>query len=140
MDLVIKARGQDALKAASEHIRAGTDVDVIPIAADITTEEGRELVLAACPNPDILINNAHGPLPGDFRQVTREDWSCTVDANMLTPIFLIRAVVDGMVARGFGPIINITTSGVKSPGIYPQLGIAIGVRSGPTGFIGMLSG
>jgi 3-oxoacyl-[acyl-carrier protein] reductase len=93
---------------------AETDVDVIPIAADITMKEGRELVLATCPNPSILINNAHGPLPGDFRQVAREDWICTVDANMLTPIFLIRAVVDGMVARGFAPIINITTSGVKS--------------------------
>ena len=77
---------------------------------------------------------------GDFRRVAREDWICTVDANMLTPIFLIRAVVDGMVARGFGPIINITASGVKSPGIYPQLGIAIGVRSELTGFIGVLSG
>jgi 3-oxoacyl-[acyl-carrier protein] reductase len=66
VDLVIKARGQDALKAASEHIRAGTDVDVIPIAADITTEEGRELVLAACPTPDILVNNAGGPRPAIF--------------------------------------------------------------------------
>jgi 3-oxoacyl-[acyl-carrier protein] reductase len=63
------------------------DVNVIPIAADITTKEGRELVLAACPNPDILINNANGPLPGDFRQVKCEDWIHTVDANMLTPIF-----------------------------------------------------
>jgi 3-oxoacyl-[acyl-carrier protein] reductase len=90
---------------------AKTDVDIIPIAADITMKEGRELVLATCPNPDILINNANGPLPGDFRQVAREDWNCTVDANMLTPIFLIRAVVDGMVARGFGPIINIRHDG-----------------------------
>jgi 3-oxoacyl-[acyl-carrier protein] reductase len=129
---------QDALKAAAEHIRAETDVDVIPIAADITTEEGRELVLAACPAPDILVNNAGGPPPGDFRDVTREDWIRAVDANMLTP-FLIRAVVDGMVARGFGRIINITTSGVKSPATYPQPGISIGVRSGLTGFIGVLS-
>ena len=139
VDLVINARSQDALKATAEHIGAETGVQVIPLAADITTEEGREAVLAACPNPDILINNAGGPPPGDFRQVTREDWIRAVDANMLTPIFLIRALVDGMVARRFGRIINITTMGVKSPGTYPQLGISIGVRSGLTGFIGVLS-
>jgi len=115
VDLVINARSQDALKAA-EQIRGETGVDVIPIASDITTEEGREVVLAASPNPDILINNAGGPPPGDFRHVTRQDWIRAADANMLTPIFLIRAVVDGMVVRGFGRIINITTSGVKSPG------------------------
>jgi 3-oxoacyl-[acyl-carrier protein] reductase len=129
VNLVVNARSQDALSAAAEQIRAETDVDVIAIAADITTHEGREAVLAACPDPDILINNAGGPPPGDFRHVTREDWIRAIDANMLTPIFLIRAVVDGMVARGFGRIINITTSGVKSPGTYPQLGISIGVRS-----------
>jgi 3-oxoacyl-[acyl-carrier protein] reductase len=75
-----------------------TCVNVIPISVDITTEEGKEAVLAASPNPDILINNAGGPPPGDFRNVTREDWIRAVDANMLTPISLIRAVVDGMVA------------------------------------------
>jgi 3-oxoacyl-[acyl-carrier protein] reductase len=139
VDLIINARSPDSLKAAAEHIRAETDVDVIPIAADITTEVGREAVLAACPNPDILINNAGGPPPGDFRRVTREEWIRAIDANMLTPIFLIRAVLDGMVARGFGRIVNITTSGVKSPGTYPQLGISIGVRSGLTGFVGVLS-
>lgn len=139
VDLVINARGEEVLKATAECIRAETAVDVVPIAADITTDEGREAVLAACPDPDILINNAGGPPPGDFRSVTREDWIRAVDANMLSPIFLIRAVVDGMVARGFGRIINITTMGVKSPGTYPQLGISIGVRSGLTGFIGVLS-
>src|SRR5215469_7334080 len=139
VDLVINARSQDALKATAGQISGKTGVNVIPIAADITTEEGRQAVLAACPNPDILINNAGGPPPGDFRQVTREDWIRAADANMLTPIFLIRAVVDGMVERGFGRIINITTSGVKAPGVYPQLGISIGVRSGLTGFVGVLS-
>ncbi|MBV8275714.1 MAG: SDR family oxidoreductase [Verrucomicrobia bacterium] len=139
VDLVINARSQDPLKATAECIRAATNVGVIPIAADITTEEGRQAVLAACPSPDILINNAGGPPPGDFRSVTREEWIRAVDANMLTPILLIRALIDGMVARGFGRIINITTSGVKSPGTYPQLGISIGVRSGLTGFIGVLS-
>jgi 3-oxoacyl-[acyl-carrier protein] reductase len=95
--------------------------------------------VAACQRPDILINNAGGPPPGDFRQVTREEWIRAIEANMFTPIFLIRAVIDGMVERGFGRIANITTSGVKSPGTYPQLGISIGVRSGLTGFIGVLS-
>ena len=85
VDLVINARSQDPLEAAARQIHAETDVNIIPIAADITTEEGREVVLAACPNPDILINNAGGPPPGDFRRVTREDW--------------IRAVVDGMTVR-----------------------------------------
>jgi 3-oxoacyl-[acyl-carrier protein] reductase len=139
VNLVINARSQDLLRAVAEEIRTETGVEVIPIAADITTEVGREAVLAACPNPGILINNAGGPPPGDFRQVTREDWIRAVDANMLTPIFLIRAVLDGMVARGFGRIVNITTSGVKSPGTYSQLGISIGVRSGLTGFVGVLS-
>jgi len=139
VDLVINARGQERLDTTAQHIRAETGVSVIAIAADITTEEGREIVLAACPKPDILINNAGGPPPGDFRNVTREDWIRAIDTNMLTPIFLIRAVVDGMVARGFGRIINITTMGVKSPGTYPQLGISIGVRSGLTDFVGVLS-
>ena len=139
VDLVINARSQDALQAVAESIRAETGVDVTPIAGDITTEAGRAAVVAACQRPDILINNAGGPPPGDFRQVTREEWIRAIEANMFTPIFLIRAVIDGMVERGFGRIVNITTSGVKSPGTYPQLGISIGVRSGLTGFIGVLS-
>ena len=139
VSLVINARGQAALKAVAEEIRAETGVDFIPVAADITSEAGRQQVLEACPNPDILINNAGGPPPGDFRSVTREDWIRALDANMLTPIFLIRAVIDGMIERRFGRIVNITTSGVKSPGTYPQLGISIGVRSGLTGFVGVLS-
>jgi len=139
VNLVINARSEDALQAAAESIRAETGVDVNPIAADITTEAGRAAVVAACPDPDILINNAGGPPPGDFRQVTREDWIRAIEANMLTPIFLIRALLDGMIARGFGRIVNITTSGVKSPGTYPPLGISIGARSGLTGFVGVLS-
>ena len=139
VNLVINARSQDLLAATAKEIRGETGVEILPVAADIATEAGREAVLAACPNPDILINNAGGPPPGDFRQVTREEWIRAADANMLTPIFLIRAVIDGMIERGFGRIVNITTSGVKSPGTYPQLGISIGVRSGLTGFVGVLS-
>jgi 3-oxoacyl-[acyl-carrier protein] reductase len=96
-------------------------------------------VLAAAPSPDILINNAGGPPPGDFRKVERDDWISAIDANMLTPIFLIRATIDAMVARRFGRIVNITTSGVKSPATYPQLGVSIGVSAGLTGFVGVLS-
>src|SRR5262249_22748991 len=77
--------------------------------------------------------------PGDFRGVDREAWIRAVDANMLTPIFLIRAVIDGMIARGFGRIVNITTSGVKNPAAYPPLGVSIGVRFGLTGFVAVLS-
>ncbi|MBV8969691.1 MAG: SDR family NAD(P)-dependent oxidoreductase, partial [Verrucomicrobia bacterium] len=139
VDLVINARSQDALQITAENIRAKTGVSVVPIAADIITEAGREAVLTACPDPDILVNNAGGPPPGDFRDVSREDWVRAFDANMLTPILLIRAVVDGMIDRRFGRIVNITTSGVKSPGTYPQLGVSIGVRSGLTGFMGVLS-
>ena len=138
-NLVINARSEDALKATAEAIGAETGVEVTPIAADITTEQGRKAVLTACANPDILINNAGGPPPGDFRNVSREHWIRALDANMLTPILLIRAVIDGMVDRRFGRIVNITTSGVKSPGTYPQLGISIGVRSRLTGFVGVLS-
>jgi 3-oxoacyl-[acyl-carrier protein] reductase len=95
-------------------------------------EEGREVVLAACLNPDIPINNADGPPPSDLRQVTRQDWIRAVDANMLTPIFLIRALAKWLREAW------ARTSGVKSPGIYLQLGISIGVRSGLIGFAGAL--
>src|SRR5262249_21194690 len=112
VNLVINARSSDCLEQTATSIRSETWVDVIPIAADITTEAGREAVLAACPDPDILTNNAGGPPPGDFRQVTHKDWIRAIDANMLTAIFLIRAVIDGMLARGFGRIVHITSSAV----------------------------
>ena len=94
---------------------------------------GREAVLAACPDPDILVNNAGGPPPGDFRDWSREDWLAALDANMLTPIELIKATVDGMMARGFGRIVNITSSSVKAP--IEVLGLSNGARSGLTGFV-----
>ncbi len=107
------------------------------MAGDITTEAGRAAALAACPSPDILVNNAGGPPPGDFRDWEREAWISALDANMLTPIFLIRAVVDGMIARKFGRIVNITSASVKSP--IPTLGMSNGARAGLTGFVGGLS-
>jgi 3-oxoacyl-[acyl-carrier protein] reductase len=129
VNLVINARNPSPLEATAEEIRLTTGVDVTAVAADITTAAGRDAVLSACPDPDILINNAGGPPPGDFRGVERQAWIQAVDANMLTPIFLIRAIVDGMVARGFGRIVNITTSGVKNPAAFPALGVSIAVRS-----------
>ena len=131
--LVITARGREALEATAEEIRQSTGAKVTAIAGDITTPEGRAQALAACPKPDILVNNAGGPPPGDFRNWTREDWLRAIDANMLTPIELIKATVDGMIARKFGRIVNITSSAVKAP--IAELGLSNGARSGLTGFI-----
>jgi 3-oxoacyl-[acyl-carrier protein] reductase len=134
--VTITARGAEALENTATALRAA-GAEVTTVAGDITTEEGRAAALAACPEPDILINNAGGPPPGDFRDWEREDWIRALDANMLTPIFLIRAVVDGMVARKFGRIVNITSASVKSP--IPTLGMSNGARAGLTGFVGGLS-
>jgi 3-oxoacyl-[acyl-carrier protein] reductase len=108
-------------------------VKVTAVAGDITTLEGRAAALAACPSPDILVNNAGGPPPGDFRSWTRDDWVKALDANMLTPIELIKATVDGMIARKFGRIVNITSGAVKMP--IPELGLSNGARTGLTGFV-----
>ncbi len=135
--LVINARGAEALEKTAAEIRAASGAEVTAVAGDITTEAGRKAVLAACPEPDILINNAGGPPAGDFRNWSREDWIRAIDANMLTPIALIRAVVDGMIARRFGRIVNITSASVKSP--IPSLGMSNGARAGLTGFIAGLA-
>jgi 3-oxoacyl-[acyl-carrier protein] reductase len=135
--LVITARGKEALEATAEEIRKSTGAKVVAIAGDITTPEGRAQALAACPSPDILVNNAGGPPPGDFRSWTREDWVKAVDANMLTPIELMKATIDGMIARKFGRIINITSGAVKMP--IPELGLSNGARTGLTGFVAGLS-
>ena len=137
VDLVITARTAETLEATAAEIRAMTGVNVIAVAGDITTEAGRAAALAACPEPDILVNNAGGPPPGDFRDWDRDAWIKAVDANMLTPIFLIKAVVDGMIARGFGRIVNITSASVKSP--IPHLGMSNGARAGLTGFVAGLA-
>lgn len=131
--LVILARGKEALDATAAEIRAATGVKVTTVACDITTPEGRTAALAACPSPDILINNAGGPPPGDFRTWDRDIWIKALDANMLTPIELIRATVDGMIARRFGRIVNITSSAVKAP--IDILGLSNGARTGLTGFV-----
>jgi 3-oxoacyl-[acyl-carrier protein] reductase len=133
VNLVITARGKEALEKTAQEIRAATGAKVTTVACDITTEAGRALALAACPNPDILINNAGGPPPGDFRNWNRDTWIAALDANMLTPIELIKATVDGMIARKFGRIVNITSSSVKAP--IEILGLSNGARSGLTGFV-----
>src|SRR5687768_9450827 len=115
VELVVVARTRETLERTAEEIRAEAGVRVTAVAADITTIEGRAAALEACPAPDILVNNAGGPPPGDFRDWSREDWIRALDANMLTPIELIKATVDGMMERGFGRVVNITSSAVKAP-------------------------
>ncbi len=133
VDLVITARGREALEATAAEIRKSTGVQVTPVAGDITTDEGRRAALAACPQPDILINNAGGPPTGNFRDWDHEVWMKALNANMLTPIDLIKATVDGMIARRFGRVVNITSTSVKAP--LPPLGLSNGARAGLTGFI-----
>ncbi len=133
VDLVINARSADALERTADEIRTETGVSVTPVAIDVTTDEGRAALLAACPEPDILINNAGGPPPGNFRDWNRDDWIKAVDANMLTAIFLIKETVDGMMSRKFGRIVNVTSSAVKAP--ISILGLSNGARAGLTGFV-----
>ncbi|MEO8658052.1 MAG: SDR family oxidoreductase [Bryobacteraceae bacterium] len=132
-EVTIVARTEATLAAAADAIRAATGATVHTVAADITTPDGRAAALSACPQPDILVNNAGGPPPGDFRQWTRDIWIAALDANMLTPIELIKATVDGMIERRFGRIVNITSSSVKAP--IDILGLSNGARSGLTGFV-----
>jgi 3-oxoacyl-[acyl-carrier protein] reductase len=137
VNLVITARGADALEATAAELHKSFGVDVKTIPGDITTAQGREAALRAAPAPDILVNNAGGPPPGDFREWDRDTWVKALDANMITPILMIRAVVDGMIARKFGRIVNITSGAVKAP--IPELGLSNGARTGLTGFIAGLS-
>lgn len=133
VNVVVNGRDAAVLAAAVEEVRALAAGEVRAVCCDVTTEEGRAALLAACPEPDILVNNAGGPPPGDFREWGREDWLAALNANMLTPIELIKATVDGMCARGFGRIVNITSSSVKAP--IATLGLSNGARAGLTGFV-----
>ena len=136
-DLVIAARRAEPLAEAGQEIRARTGAKVTTIQADVTTEEGRQRLLDACPTPDILITNAGGPPAGDFRNFGRDDWIKAIDANMLAPIELIKSTIDGMIARKFGRIVNITSHAVKAP--LGFLALSNGARSGLTGFVAGLS-
>ncbi|HEX2199950.1 MAG TPA: SDR family oxidoreductase [Burkholderiales bacterium] len=137
VNLVLTARGKEALDATAAQIAAACKVSVKTVVGDITTAEGREAALKACPSPDILVTNAGGPPPGDFRAWDRDAWVKALEANMITPILLIRAVVDTMIAKRFGRIVNITSGAVKHP--IPELGLSNGARTGLTGFIAGLS-
>jgi len=133
-NVVITARGEEALQATAAELRKLSRAgQVIAVAGDITTPAGRATALAACPQVDILINNAGGPPAGDFRDWDRDTWIKALDANMLTPIELIKATVDAMAERGFGRIVNITSAAVKAP--YEALGLSNGARAGLTGFV-----
>lgn len=135
--VLIVARGADVLQTAAAKLIADSDrpesASVQFVAADITTVQGRAAVFAVRKDFDIVVTNAGGPPPGDFRDWDRDAWIKAVDANMLTPIELIKATVDGMAARGFGRIVNITSSSVKAP--IEILGLSNGARSGLTGFV-----
>lgn len=130
--LTLVARGAGTLEAAADAIRAETGAEVRTVAADITTDSGRAAALAACPAPDILLNNAAGMPPGDFRDWRRDDWIAALDLMMLSPIEMIRLTFDGMVERGFGRIVNIASRGVRIP--QPELGQSNGARTGLVGF------
>jgi len=133
-NVVIVARGAEVLEKAAAQLRADAPgVEVKTIAADITTPEGRAAVFAFRKEYDIVVTNAGGPPPGDFREWDRDAWIKAVDANMITPIELIKATIDGMAERGFGRIVNITSSSVKAP--IEILGLSNGARSGLTGFV-----
>jgi 3-oxoacyl-[acyl-carrier protein] reductase len=137
VDLTICARGREDLEAAAAEIRRLTGAKVTPIVCDVTTEDGRKALLAGCPDPDILINNAGGPPPGDFKDFTLDDWRRAVEGNMLSPIALIHATVYGMMERRFGRIVNITSYSVKAP--IPTLELSNGARCGLTGAVAALA-
>jgi 3-oxoacyl-[acyl-carrier protein] reductase len=137
VNITLTARTAETLEQTAAELRKLGSGTITAIAGDITTPEGRAKVLAACPNPDILINNAGGPPAGDFRNFSRDDWIKALDANMLTPIELMKATIDGMIARKFGRIVNITSSAVKAP--VDILALSNGARTGLTGFVAGLS-
>ncbi len=137
VDVLIVARTPAPLMAAAERLRLAGGGAVWAVAADVTTDAGRARIFEAQQNFDIVVTNAAGPPAGDFRDWDRDTWVRAMDANMLTPIALIKATVDGMMARGFGRIVNITSSAVKSP--VDGLGLSTGARTGLTGFVAGLA-
>jgi 3-oxoacyl-[acyl-carrier protein] reductase len=132
VDLTIVARTPDVLESAGAEIAQSTGITVATVVGDITTSDGRASAITACPQPDILINNSEGPLPGNFRDWSRDDWIAALDDMMLSPIEMMRLTVDGMMARGFGRIVNIVSRSVKIP--QAELGLSNGARAGLVGF------
>ncbi|MCG2840549.1 SDR family oxidoreductase [Sandaracinobacter sp. RS1-74] len=137
VELVLNGRHREKLEAAAEAIAARTGNAPAIVAADVATPEGRAQLLSACPDPDVLVTNAGGPPAGDFRSFDEATWLAAIQANMLSAIFLINGVVDGMIARGWGRIINITSAAVKAP--MAPLALSNGARSGLTGFVAGVS-
>jgi 3-oxoacyl-[acyl-carrier protein] reductase len=137
VEVTLVARTKSTLEATADEIGRATHAPVNWVEADVTTDEGRKAAFLACPDADILVNNAGGPPPGNFRDWGRSAWIQAIDANMLSAIFLIRKVLDGMIARRFGRIVNITSSVVKAPN--SALGLSGGARSGLTGFVAGLA-
>ncbi|MEM7197218.1 MAG: SDR family oxidoreductase [Pseudomonadota bacterium] len=137
VNVIINGRDANVLQATKKEIAAIDKADVTAIACDITTQAGQEKILEACPHPDILVNNAGGPPPGDFRDWDTQIWQDALQANMLTPVMLIKAVIDHMIAQKFGRIVNITSGAVKSP--IAILGLSNAARCGLSGFVAGLS-
>ena len=138
VDLVINARGAEALNATAAGIAAKCGVKVTPVAADITSEAGRAAVLAALDGQaDILVNNAGGPPPGKWTDWSRDDFIRAIDANMLTAVALMQALVPGMMERGWGRVVNITSQSVRTP--IAILGLSNTARAGLTGFVAGMS-
>ncbi|MDA9941063.1 SDR family oxidoreductase [Luminiphilus sp.] len=137
VDLVLNARGAESLEATAANIRATYGVSVVAVAADITTEAGQAAVLDAAGDVDILVTNAGGPPPGMWSDWGRDDFIAAFDANLLTPIALIKAFLPGMMDRGWGRIVNITSVAVKAP--IPVLGLSNTARSGLTGYVAGVS-
>lgn len=133
VDLVMNARGAEALEASAADIRARFGVEVVTVAADVATPEGQAAVLAAATGVDILVNNAGGPPPGMWTDWERDDFIAALDANMLAPIALMKALLPGMIDKGWGRVVNITSVSVKSP--IPQLGLSNSARAGLTGYV-----
>lgn len=133
VNLVMASRTEQTLLASAERIRLATGVTVLPVVADVSKAEDRARVVQAAPQIDILINNAGGPKPGDFRDFSRDDWLAAIDTNMLAPIELIKLTIDPMIERGFGRIVNITSGAVKAP--VDMLILSNGPRAGLTGAV-----
>ena len=133
VELVMNARGADALEAAAAEIRSTFGVPVETVACDITTPDGQAAVLAAAGDVDILVTNAGGPPPGMWSDWDRADFIAALDANMLTPIALMKALLPGMMARGWGRVVNITSQSVRAP--IAALGLSNAARTGLTGYV-----
>ena len=135
--VTLNGREPTALAEAAEAIAAAHDIEVECVAGDIAREETRRTLLDACPAPDILVTNNGGPPPGRFADWDRDAWLAALDANMLAPLAMIQAVLDGMVERGFGRIVNITSAMVKTP--VAPMGLSTGARAGLTSVCKALS-